>query len=351
MWPILPSNIFKDKQLQGLICLSPYVSLEIDVKGNVGLCGCYTWLPTRVGNLFKNTLDEILSSAISQSIRSSISDGSYRYCDESRCGIIANNAFNTEQNTPPEVLVSYRDPTKYLMPHEIFIAGDRTCNLSCPSCREEIFKNTDDELALAEELGDQLRKNLFSTPTTSPIKLHLSVSGELFASPLLLRFINSIPVDDFPNLELHIQTNALLAPQNWHKLGNMQHRVRKITVTTDAATPDTYETLRRGGSWESLTTALDFLQQKCQSADIQLHLRMITQLANYKEILLFYEFGKKYNVDVFEYCRIRNWGTYSDLEFSQLDVFDPIHPEFKSAQAILDCVKTHNNVTIAGGLF
>lgn len=340
---------FADKNLKGKVCLSPFISFEISVNGDISLCHCNAWMPSPVGNLFESSLEEILSNQKSRAIRQSIIDGNYRYCNEKTCGVLNHNQLNQGNTVPPVVQQLLDDSTRYVMPHEIRIAGDLTCNLSCPSCRIKIIKSSPEEIDRRKQLGRQLSQNLFSFPTTKQIKIHVSTSGEIFASPLLLEFVQNMPVDDFPGLELCIQTNGLLMENRWERLGAMADRVTMITVTTDAARPDTYEKLRRGGNWHTLEQNLKWLQQKKQDTAMKFHMRMVVQHGNYQEIEEFYNYSKQLGADVVEYGRITDWGTFGN-RFVEHDVFDPAHPEHNQAQQYLNLIRDKSDIFLSGGI-
>lgn len=331
--------------------MSPYVSIEIDLAGNIRLCGCASWMPKQVGNIFENTLESILSNKESQDIRQSISSGTYSYCNEKTCGIINQDQLLSIENVPDEVKSLLEDSSKYIIPHEIIISGDIVCNLSCPSCRTKIIKPSADKKLEYIELGKQLKQNLFSKPTDKTIRVLISTSGEVFSSPMLLSFLNSIPSDDFPNLRLLLQTNGLLAEKNWQRLGDMQHHVDTVTVTVDAARKDTYEKLRRGGKWEDICKSLQWLSNKKKQSDIKLNLRMVVQLDNYQEIVEFYDMAKAVQADRIEYVRITNWNTYSKEEFMNIDIFNRQHQEYSKAQNLIDSIKQDSAVWLAGGIF
>ena len=347
---IIPIIKFSKKNFKNQICLSPYVSVEIDLEGNTRLCGCASWMPTQVGNIFENTIESILSNSLSRDIRKSISSGTYEYCNEKNCGIITQNQLQTIDNTPMEIKPLIEDPSKYIIPHEIVIAGDIVCNLSCPSCRTHVIKPDKDKKIKYIELGKKLKQNLFSIPTDKKIRLLVSTSGEVFSSTMLLSFLSSIPINDFPNLELLLQTNGLLAEKNWHHLGNMQKKVHAITVTVDAARKDTYEKLRRGGKWEDIKRSLQWLSYKKQESEMQFNLRMVAQLDNYHEVVEFYNMAKEFNVDRIEYVRISNWNTFGPGEFAKIDVFNDQHPQYNRAQYLIDSIKHDPAVWLAGGI-
>lgn len=341
---------FSKKNLAGLYCLAPYVVIEVDTNGEVRLCDCAAWMPATVGNLFKQGLSDILANAASQVIRSSIAQGTYEFCNERTCGVLGQQQLIDRSMMAQTFIDLVDDSSKYIMPSEIWIAGDRTCNLSCPSCRRSVIKNSEEETDRLIALGGILEKNLFSQPTDQKINLHCSTSGEVFASPLLMSFLGSIDVDCFPGLTLALQTNGLLAEKNWHRLGQLQDRISSITVTTDAACGDTYEILRRGGSWTDLQRSLAWIQEKKHSNGMTLSLRMVVQKQNYQEIPEFYDMAERFGADVIEFSRILDWGTFQAGEFQFIDVFDPNHSEFGQAQGFLNQVKSLPKTFLCGGL-
>lgn len=344
------NHVFADKSLKGKFCLSPFTAVSVYTNGDVYLCHCSGWMSQPVGNLYKNTLVDILSNESSKSVRSSIVDGTYRYCDERKCGVIGSDQLITIDQMSSDLAQLVSTPERFRMPTEIWIAGDMTCNLSCPSCRTQVIKVPEDQYDQLIRLGKILQQSVFSMPTQDKITVHVSVSGEVFASPLLLNFLQTIDLDSYPNLDLAIQTNGLLMPRNWYKLGRLQGRVISITISVDASSARTYEHLRRGGKWEDIIAALLWTQRLKQQQALKFHLRMTCQNDNWSEIQGFYDLAKAHNVDVIEYSRISNWGTFTQAEFQHKDVFDPAHPDFILAQKQLDQVKNLPGVMLHGGL-
>jgi MoaA/NifB/PqqE/SkfB family radical SAM enzyme len=343
-----PPTTFHDKNLKGQYCLSPFIMIDVALNGDIRLCGCADWMPTVVGNVFDTPLDQILSSPLAIEIRQSIINGTYRYCNENTCGILRNNGLNTVDMLPTNVAHLIEDSTRYCMPYEISISGDLTCNLSCPSCRNTIVKVPKDRLEQQEELGEILAKNLFSVPTDQTIHFILSTSGELFASPMLLKFVNKINLDLFPNVVLSIQTNGLLCKSRWDRLGHMEQAVKKVTMTIDAACAETYKIVRRGGTWPEALEALDFLKNKKSTTGMQFHTRMVVQQLNYKEMAKFYELSILNGADVVEYVGLQNWGTYTSDEYQHHNVFNPVHPEYLTAKELLEEIKKLPNTWFAG---
>jgi MoaA/NifB/PqqE/SkfB family radical SAM enzyme len=339
---------FPPKQFQGKYCLSPFVMIEVTIEGDVRMCGCGGWMPTTIGNLKETTLKEMLHSDLAQKIRQSIIDGSYVYCNEKLCGVIANNSLNTINTVPANIRELFDDPAKFEMPHHISFQGDETCNLSCPSCRTKIIKTPKEQQAEQLRIGEIVSNNLFHQASDKKIKLECSGTGEVFASPMLMNFINSIDCSKFPNLELDIGTNGLMCEQNWHRLGDKHRAIKKITVSIDASQAGTYEKLRRGGKWPKILEAMKFLQSKKHELGFALHTRIIVQQQNYTQMESFYNLCQTFDVDTVEYSRVTNWGTWNFLEFNSQDVLNPVHPEYELAQAELARVKKLSGTWFAG---
>jgi len=341
---------FPPKDFVNKICLEPFRTIEIDLKGNVSLCGCALWMPTKVGNIFQQSISEILGSDLAQDIRASIGRGSYEYCNGVVCSTIAMDQLVEVESLNEQHQHAVTHPETWTLPQQIYISGDATCNLSCPSCRTRIFKINENQVDQQLRLGQVLKDHLFTNSSDQPIVLHVSTSGEVFASPLLLKFLSSIEPEKFPNLRLWLQTNGLLAPKFWHKLGSMVDRIDNITVTVDAAQRDTYERLRRGGKWTDILESLEWIKNKKDQNGMTLHLRMVVQQDNIDQLLEFYELGQNYLAKQIDYVRITNWGTYSEEEFKAIDIFDIDHPNRDHAMAKLEQIKQLPNTWLAGGL-
>ena len=304
-------------------------------------------MPTTIGNLFQTSLQDLLQSTLAQDIRQSIINGSYEYCNEKTCGVINNNQLNSIDTVPDNVIPLLEDSKKFILPYEIVIAGDLTCNLSCPSCRTRVIKTSPEQFEKQQQLGKILSQNIFTTPTDQKINLALSTSGELFASAMLLSFVRSIDFDKFPNVSLKVQTNGLLCERNWYKLGSAQDIVKHLTITFDAARAETYEALRRGGTWKELMAAMKFLSNKKRDTGMIFNTRMVVQQQNYQEMLEFYNLSLEHGADQVEFVRLSNWNTYGS-DFLKQDVLNQQHPEFLQAQHMVKQVSNLPITWLAG---
>src|SRR6185295_18867756 len=82
-----------------------------------------------------------------------------------------------------------------------------------------------------------------------------------FASHHFRHLITKLDAPRFSKLRLRLQTNGLLLDEEaWTDL-RLDGRVDSIWISIDAAHADTYERLRRGGSFERLLRNLDFVSR------------------------------------------------------------------------------------------
>lgn len=324
---------FPAKNLKDLYCLDPFMTANIDVDGNVRLCSCSTWLPTIVGNIRDSTIEEILSSDLVRDIRQSIRDGTYDYCDATKCGTINNNRlFKAEDIAKDDAAPGLRstydrvfDPDVIETPRQITLAGDLICNLSCPSCRTHVITESDEVKIGRHQLIGAINKNLFSGNDSRWVTIYLSLGGEVFASPLMLDFLENFPVDRYPQAEFKFQTNGLLIKKRWHKIEHLKKNIFNITITADSQDPTTYEKLRRGGRYTTLIENLEFVAQAKKELGFEFVLRMVLQEDNATEINEFFDFAMKYGADIVEYQFLQNMGTFTDTEYHQLNIMRSTH--------------------------
>jgi MoaA/NifB/PqqE/SkfB family radical SAM enzyme len=341
--------IFADKKYSNKVCLEPFGTIEITEKGDVRICACGAWMPTIIGNVFENTIDEILNNTLAIKIRDSIRDGSFRYCNEEACGIITNNQLydikDCNTNADPRWAL-FKDETKAKTIKKYFIAGDRTCNLSCPSCRTKVIKNSYKSIEKLKTISNTFNKHLLdSTVNNDRVEIRLSTSGEVFASPLLLNFLAEFPIERFPNVVFYLQTNGLLVKKKWEKIKKISKNIENITITADSCSKIIYEKLRRGGAYEDLVENLEFISK----LGIKFNIRMVIQRDNCNEIANFYTWAKSFGAENVEYIRITNWGTYTLDEFFNIDVLNKNNILYNStAQQLIELKNNHNNVIFYG---
>lgn len=347
---------FPIKNLRNKSCLEPFGSVSIDPNGDIRMCGCSAWMPTVVGNIFKSSLDHILDSPLAIDIRNSIRDGSYKYCNEKTCGMIVNDLLPTVDQFllgPAESrsaqLKLFFDESSPKISNTFFIAGDLTCNLSCPSCRTTVINNSDHTDEQNKNLINIFTKNLESKNLEDGVDIRLSTSGEVLASPLLLGFLESFDIKKYPKTRFHLQSNGLLFKTRWHRIEHLKNNISSITITADSNTKSVYEKLRRGGKFEQLVDNLAFIQKLKTEIDFDFSIRSVLQVNNIEQVESFYQWSKNFGANFVEYVRIANWGTYSPEEFDLIDVLNYNHTLYsKSINRIQNLKKDHSDVILFG---
>ncbi|MFP5454901.1 MAG: SPASM domain-containing protein [Alphaproteobacteria bacterium] len=94
-------------------------------------------MPESVGDLAEQPWQDVWNSDTAQAIRTSIHDGSYRYCNKTACPLIAGGKLPTkaQASATSPVTQAILDRTQTLLPsspRRVNLAYDMTCNLSCP---------------------------------------------------------------------------------------------------------------------------------------------------------------------------------------------------------------------------
>lgn len=327
--------------LNKYICLNPFYHLEIYDFGVY--CCCNSWNNTKIGNLGK--LNEIhKNDSVLKKIQDSVLDGSYSYCNKNNCPFLLDlihsgrvgHLFVEKDKTDISELYNLSSNLS------LKLCFDQSCNLTCPSCRTKVIMANNEEREIFNDNFIEIIQ-IFGKKTKS---LYISGSADPFASKTFRDFLINFEEDDFPILEnIYIHTNGqLLNEQMWKKISKVHKYIKYIEVSIDAATEETYSKVRRGGSWNKLLKNLEFIISI--PTIIKFSFSFVVQDTNYKEMEYFVELitkmigTKDYTI---YFNKILNWGTYSDKEFIDKQIFKEFHPEFNNFLIELNkIVNTHN---------
>lgn len=306
--------------MSDLFCSKPFERFEVSRRqgGLVHLC-CSAWLSRSVGNLKDQSVDEVWNSQAAQEIRASVHDGSFRYCNKQRCPFlqtVSGPVKRREDVRDPEMLahMQARDTVLAHGPRDINCTYDRSCNLSCPSCRSAIIVEVDakDEiLGIQQKLNDEALKDAHV--------LSITGSGDPFGSPFFRKWLQTMRVEDMPALQrIHLHTNAQLwTPTMWETIpAGVRALVKTAEISIDGASAETYSVNRRGGDFDKLLRNLEFVASLRRSGDLRrLKVSMVVQANNFGEMPAFLELGKRFAADCVYYSQLVNWGTFSQAEF------------------------------------
>ena len=315
-----------------LFCSKPFEWFEVsqfDGRGAVYLC-CPLWLEKPVGNLRYQSVEEIWNSEKAQEIRRSILDGSFKYCNRSRCAYLQSVSGPVEkvEDVKYENLKEVIEKKLTVLPYgpkKIICTYDQSCNISCPSCRKEIIienKNKQEILKIQNKIQYEALEDADF--------LHITGSGDPFGSPFFRKWLQTMKKEDMPNLkDIRLQTNGLLwTPKMWDTITkDIQNLITSAEISIDAATPETYSINRRGGIFEKLLENLEFISKLRKYGPLKsVTISMVVQENNFKEMPDFVLLGKHFNFDIVYFGRLVDWGTFSEEEFRNRAIHFPSHP-------------------------
>ena len=294
----------KKPQFQDKFCKVPFDNIQIDHDGDVQLCNCSLHMPYTIGNIFKNSLQEIWNNHEANQVRQSVADGYFTYCSWA-CPTLHN------LKPRPSDLPQVRN-----FPKIIALALDLSCNLKCASCREHvIIEKNSEKIQKQIDLFEEIHQWALANPTKSVTIIPMS-SGEIFASHSGLKFLESLTDYPYQNLKLHITSNGTLITKNKNLLDNINPLIESWAISIDAAGPETYSQVR-GGDWDMLCQGLEYI--KTFGCPIQFN--FLVQKSNWHEIEKFADFANKYNGKI-AYANLLDWGHWTIKWWHDNNVLD-----------------------------
>jgi len=295
-------------------CPRPKDTVLIDKMGSCYACECTGWLPQSIGNLQIKSLTDIIGSDMHQHLQSSITDGTYRYCNEHQCSYIKSGA----------VLHGQPDRIQHLR-----LAIDDSCNLQCPSCRKGmIFHKEGSAYNLGIRLADKINDWLCNHE--HPIQVHMGSDGDPFASHVYRHFMEQTPARD--NIKYSILTNGLMFKEFHTKVPYVINNLQDLGVSIDGATKETYEKLRLGGKWEKIKSNLQSIADSKDKYNFCLKFHMVVQQDNWWEMKAMAELAESYGVDEIYFNIIQDWNTaldHSKQTFMNLKEFKDLRDEVR----------------------
>lgn len=320
-----------------LFCSKPFQWFEVsqgtavEHKGDVYMC-CPSWLETPVGNLKHQSVTEVWNGEKAQELRSSILDGSFKYCNASRCPFLQTTTGPVQkvkdvQNEDLKTIINNQLTVLPYGPREINCCYDRSCNLSCPSCRSEVIVELENEQQILD-----IQNKIRNEALTDAQFIYITGSGDPFGSPFFRKWLQTMKRQEMPNLkEIHLHSNAQLwTPKIWDTIPeDIRPLITSAEISIDAASAETYSINRRGGSFEKLLQNLEFISELRKKGPLQaVTISMVVQANNFKEMPNFVKLGKRFGFDTIYFSQIVNWGTFSEEEFANRAVHQPTHPKY-----------------------
>lgn len=333
-----PENSKKTK-----FCSRPFEWLEIH-EGHAHFCAP-DWIKDMPGVPVKNRkMRSIWNDKSVQDFRKSILDESFKYCNEKTCPFLSQKnplpgfpspvQYKDQIISPRLQKIIHRNLTKLNDgPFVWSCSHDKTCNLSCPSCRQNLIAASKNEITERIKLQNRVLKELKGELKT----LIIATNGDAFASKVYWDLLCNLSTKKYPNLKFILYTNGtLLNENNWNKIHKIHKNITGIHISVDAATEKTYSLNRRGANWNILMENLNFVAKLRRSNLLKfVMLSFVVQKNNYQEMPLFIKLAKEFNFDSVFFERLCNWGTYSKEQFEEVSICDPKHPAHHKLQEVL----------------
>lgn len=315
-----PEELRRKHDLSSKLCPLPFTRLDIGLGFTEAHLCCASYLPRSIGNLTEYQGMQVWQSPQARAIRASILDGSYAYCNKITCPAIGACNLPTKQaDTVHALMESVR-----LGPTRLNLSFDKSCNLSCPSCRTERVHESAalqrDYIRLFDSRVRPLLNNLEC--------IEICGSGDPFASRSM-RYALETVAKEYPGIStIHLMTNAqLFQPEYWESLPGLDGRVQ-FYVSVDAATPETYATVRRGGTFEKLLPKLRYFGELQRQGRVKrFMMAFVVQQRNYKEMPAFIQLAKDVGATMVSFARMTNWGTMSPQAYAGQCIWNTSHKE------------------------
>lgn len=299
-------KIYYTPHSQFVPCHHPMYEAEITCSGKVFTC-CSAVIQYDIGTLDTSSFKKIWHSPKAKLLRLSVLNGTAIFCSSEKC----QNLISCKQKYIPksEQVSDY--------PLVLNFAMDSTCNLSCPSCRNDIQVADQQTVLKTLHTIDELDKDLYKYTRD----LYVAGNGECMVSHIYQSFLENDVVNYF-NGNLHLLTNGLII--NDHIIKAITAKFRPVVlVSIDAGCKRTYEAIRCGGRYERVYANIrKYVEYKRKGLIASVIARFVIQVLNYSEIPLFIENMRNLGVDRIEFTRLVNGGTFSDRAFESASLLD-----------------------------
>lgn len=342
------SNILKK-----YVCTQPFKTLDVQHFGNY-MC-CPSWLPVDISNTSSGKPLSVTDSWFGEtanSIRESVLDGSYKFCDHKLCPEL-NNLINDGRVSPVFVAHDEFVAPEIPMPENLIYGQDRSCNLKCPSCRKDIIPN--DNVTSPAHLKKQAVQDEIEKSFGESIKrISLTGSGDPIYSKIYRDFLINFDKKKYPNIEsIKIISNGVLLTEKMWNSFNCTEFIDAIDISLDAGCKETYENVTRiGGDWDKLLENIGFLA-RLRDRDRLFVFSNVISVHNYKEMTQIYEIldrifkdnGRPGNFFVnFRQHVFWETGLYTPTQVKNISVFDTDHPEHQEFLEEVKRINKYNNV-------
>ncbi len=318
------------------ICPYPFSKMEV-YSPKFAPC-CTWWLKPELA--FEGNEGDPWNSNAAKALRSSVLDGSYRFCKLDICQAPLmemdelERAADLDLPIAAENLAALRKGETEMPagPAAVVVLADPRCNLACPSCRKGMIQSlTESE---KEQVDESAR--LLDQYADSIQSLVLASNGEVFFSPYLRGLLKNATSDRYPNLKsVEILSNGILFDEkSYESLRPGSLNIRKAHISIDAGNAETYAKIR-GGDWQRLQRNLEWIKSLRKNGSIEnFRLNFVIRKQNYKSLSDFFQLAESLKVDEVFLSQVLPW-TEAALDYENENIFEKKHPEYPDLKELL----------------
>jgi molybdenum cofactor biosynthesis enzyme MoaA len=327
-----------------LFCKLPFSRISIDDEGNIWPACCPDWVAFPLGNIFKQSWEEIWLGETAQKFRGSMFDGSLRYCKRGWCPHVADaeSGIKNYHVIPLEEAPKSWDNQP---PIHLNMNYDQTCNLKCPSCRADYIHLTGPQLSKVQYIQHYVETQIL--PQVESIAL--TGVGDPFMSSVFRDFLINYDSKKYPNIKrIHFHTNGLLLDEKmYEKMKGLHHLDLSVDISIDAASEAVYTKVRPPGKWDKLMKNLQFIKTL---PNLKLMgISMVVQQDNYKQMMDFIALGEslvyKRRATFVEFKRMRKDPHLSAAQYATMgldDLTPDMRQEFETVLTAVEVKRQQN---------
>lgn len=265
-------------------------------RWNDGSLHIYPCCPYWVNEIQETYSGSVLGNGIIREFKEKALKGDLSYCNTGRCPYLIKN----DKSSYPFIEVGSKEYEHVKAQVRVQLSTDNACNLSCPSCRNNLITQP-------SEGAEQAFQEVLKQAT----QISLMGSGEALALPYVISFLRTFSKQENPQLnEIALMTNGLLFTQVQYEKFSQDTKdiLKTVCVSVDANTEGTYQKVRRGGSFSRLCDNLLFISElKARGFIREFQMNFVVQEANYLELYDFvqgcHDLGATCNIQ-----DIEDWG-------------------------------------------
>ena len=334
-----------ESRLSKFACMVPFKHIEIHTRGQVSAC-CWTWLPTWVGNLLTDSAEDVINNLDRKQIQDDMRCGNFSHCND-QCPQL-NSFLNNQTDYWDLVPKDNLDHRLKSATMNVGFSYDLSCNLQCPSCRDNLIvwkpDDPNDEDGQRIKLIHNKVKDLVNILLTQHqlVNLNITGSGDAFASPLYWGYLLELASKPVPsNLRINLKTNGvMMTEENWNDIKPLWPIIEFVEVSVDAATENVYKIVRKNGNFKKLKKNLDVFDQLvydgCFPRLNGWQTNIVVQRDNYKDLKAFVEWQLTFKSKPKIWTNLlAQWGHLSNERFEKMAVWQSNNPNRSELVKIL----------------